>query len=113
VLGDNLVKIGIPRPKGDVDAHHIVSWDHEGAENLRNMLNNAGIDIDEAANGVFLPTNQKIADIHPELGPSHKKIHTPDYYTAVEARLANKTAAQMRFELQKIATELVDKTFPW
>jgi hypothetical protein len=48
-----------------------------------------------------------------DLGPPHSKIHTSTYYINLENRLSLVAPANRRLELQKIAQELVDKTFIW
>ena len=112
-LGSNLEKVGIPKPKGDVDAHHIVSWNEPDALGSRNILQNAGIDINEAANGVFLPSNISKASLYPDLGPNHKAIHTSAYYENLESRLAAVPHNQIRSELQKISSEIIEGSFLW
>lgn len=113
-LGKNLEAIGVSRPgPGSVAAHHIVAHGDQRALNVRAILQQEGIDIDEAANGVFLPRSSKFAEQMPELGPPHSRIHTDNYYTALEARLGATAPGEIRDELQKIASELISGEFPW
>jgi hypothetical protein len=56
VLGKNLEAVGKVRPENSA-AHHIVAGGapNADAEETRELLRKAGIDINEASNGVFLP----------------------------------------------------------
>jgi len=114
ILGKNLEAIGVARPgPGTVAGHHIVAHGDQRAVNIRSILQREGIDIDEAANGVFLPRSSKFADQMPELGPPHSRIHTDNYYSALETRLGSVAPGEVRDELQRIAVELVTGDFPW
>ncbi len=86
------------------------------AEQAKQILQSKGIDIDEAANGLFLPGNEGLRRKMPELGPAHTKIHSNAYYTALNNRLndvAGADSGAVRNELQKIAVELIKGDFPW
>jgi hypothetical protein len=114
LLGDNLKKIGIEAPwggsgGGTLAAHHIVAGGEQfqSAIQARKILADAGIDINEAANGVFLPRNA--ADI--DLGKAiHSGRHPEANSNAVLARLLPKAgnAAALRRELAAIADHLVN-----
>jgi len=97
-LAKNLIASGISRP-ANVQAHHIVAVNAPRAQIARNILARAGIDINDAINGVFLPT--KI----------HQSIHTKNYYIAINQRLQNTT--NVRLELQKIAEDILNGTFTY
>jgi len=60
--------------------------------------------------GVFLPSSSKYAidDAVP-----HANVHTNIYYQTVYDRLNNVPPGQVRYELQKIADELLNGTFPY
>ncbi len=62
-------------------AHHIVAGADQRAAIARDILKRAGIDIDDAANGIFL---RHIKKISPQQGPYHRVIHTDIYYREVE-----------------------------
>lgn len=109
-MGKNLKSTGIDAPDGGtVSAHHIVAGGEqfESAVQARQILADAGIDINEAANGVFLPS--KTAGI--DLGKAiHSGRHPEAYSIKVRDRLlpfAGNPAA-LRVELQKIADHLVN-----
>ncbi len=121
-LGSNMSKIlGIDKPPG-MASHHIV----EKADNpvARAIIERAGLHIDEAANGVWLPgdniINEYAAAGRSEwldgLGPRHAGSHTGAYSLAVEQRLTpldGQGGDVIRDALQKIAKELAEGTFPW
>jgi hypothetical protein len=121
-LGTNMEKVlGITKPPG-MASHHIV----EKAANpeARAIIERAGLHIDEASNGVWMPTDLIIdeynaagrADWLQGVGPRHQGSHTGAYHQAVTARLTpldGQPAAVIRDELQKIANELVEGSFPW
>jgi hypothetical protein len=121
-LKDNIRKVlGFTAPK-QMAAHHIV-------EKLDNplaleILEEAGIHADEAANGVLLKRQAIVneyaakgqADWLDGLGPLHEGRHSEAYSQAVLERLTlvrGQPADVIRNELQKIAQELIDGTFPW
>lgn len=56
ILRDNLKKAGYTEPDYKNAAHHMVPATAEVAGEARIILRNCGIDINDAANGVFLPT---------------------------------------------------------
>jgi hypothetical protein len=81
-------------------AHHIVAGgaNYPNAVNARNLLKEANIDINEAANGVSLPNGSKyvIDEVFP-----HQNIHTKVYYEIVYSRLSESAPTKRREELQK------------
>jgi hypothetical protein len=80
------------------------------AHETRLILKREMIDINEAANGVFLPASSKykIDD-----ATSHANVHTTLYNKTVFERLSNAAPGMIRAELQKIANELSNGTFPY
>ena len=102
----NLLDSGVPKAAGQ-EAHHIVA---QGAMNpdagaARAILKEAGIDIHEPINGVFLDDS------------AHARLHTKLYYETVAQRLSNANvadgAAGVERELLNIANELKAGTFPY
>lgn len=80
-LGDNMRKArpNDKRPP-NTDAHHIVSVKHPAAERARAILFRNGIGINDADNGVYLPSKndikvKQLPNAHP-----HKTVHTATYY---------------------------------
>jgi RHS repeat-associated protein len=109
VLGQNLEAVsGATRPANSA-AHHIVSGEAQGAAQARAILAREGIDINEAANGVFLPANRSVA-VPP--AQTHSTVHTNAYYNAVNQRLADAAPGTVRSVLADIAQELLNGTFP-
>jgi hypothetical protein len=87
-LGNNLVQSGVTRP-AESAAHHIVAGGAARADASRKILQSFDIDIDDAANGVFLPRN--LLSANPNGAAVHSKIHTHDYYDTVEGLLRGAT----------------------
>jgi hypothetical protein len=79
------------------------------AEETRKLLKEADIDINEASNGVFLPKDSKYVI---DEATSHANVHTKTYYDEIYNRLERIDVGKRREELQKIATELQNGTFP-
>lgn len=113
-LGENLLAIGIEAPwkrsgSETLAAHHIVAGGekYESAVEARRILANAGIDINEAANGVFLPRSAADSDLGMA---NHPGRHTENYSRAVLARLEPHAgnASALRRELQAIADHSVN-----
>jgi len=121
VLKANLKATGVDLPydengKAMVQAHHIVAAGdnrYASAREARELLADAGIDINEAANGVFLPVKAEFNDLG-------KAIHlgsTPDperyndwFLERLEPYAENPGA--LRRELQNIANDLFAVGWP-
>lgn len=61
ILADTMKASGYGQRQPGYAAHHIVSWNdnrYPACQDLRDLLNNNGIDINEAVNGVYLPTRK-------------------------------------------------------
>lgn len=126
LLGSNMEKTyGTSKPKNMVSHHICEKGDPDlNAVVTRDILNRTGIDIDETANGVWLKrdamTREYTAQGREEwlegIGPRHEGPHSPAYSRAVRNRiepLDGQPADVIRDELQKIAKELIEGTFPW
>jgi RHS repeat-associated protein len=87
-LGRALEAAGHVRPPGSA-AHHIVAGSAPGAEAARATLRKLGIDINDAANGVFLPAAQ------------HAALHTNAYYAAVNKALEGVTTQSQALQILK------------
>jgi hypothetical protein len=72
---------GVKEPDFPNAAHHIVAGKAPSAEAARQILLEYGVDINDAANGVFLPT------IKGESGAYHPSLHTDGYYRKVTEAL--------------------------
>ncbi len=80
-LRKNLIAAGIKEPDFPNAAHHIVAGKAPSAEAARQILLEYGVDINDAANGVFLPTIKR------EAGAYHPSLHTDGYYRKVTEAL--------------------------
>ncbi|MGW0828685.1 AHH domain-containing protein, partial [Streptomyces sp. NPDC002845] len=80
ILGDNLVASGVRRP-AETAAHHIVASTSKKATPARQVLTKYNIDINTAANGVFLPKSTSAPN--PNGRSVHSRIHTNEYFTYV------------------------------
>ena len=99
-LGRALETAGRVRQTGD-DAHHVVAGRARAAAPARAILARWGIDLNDPANGVFLP------------GARHAGVHTAEYYEAINKALAGAgTKAEAEQILQSIGQRLQSGTFP-
>ncbi|MEP7042574.1 MAG: AHH domain-containing protein [Dokdonella sp.] len=99
-LGRALERAGYVRGKGEV-AHHLVAWDALLAGPARKILKRFGIDINEAANGVFISRAM------------HNHLHTRAYYDAVydELLMANSREEALAI-LDRIRRRILAGSFP-
>ncbi len=115
-LAASLEDSGRARPQGHA-AHHIVATGHPDCEEARIILEEAGIGIDDAENGVWLPDTARAGQTSPGLqtdaATSHSDLHTSRYFSEVTDRLRRaQEADRVREELELIAGELELGTFP-
>jgi hypothetical protein len=93
-LKANLLASGKKMHVGD-HAHHIVAGNAKAARRSRSILAKHNIDINDAANGQFLP------------GAVHSRVHTKKYFQAVDRTLQRaKTKQDVDQALQHIANKL-------
>ena len=109
VLGENLEDAGISRP-ADSAAHHIVAGSDARAAEARAILQQEGIGINDAENGVFLPKNSSVPN--PTGAQVHSTVHTNIYYNAVNSALRNAMPGTIADVLADIADQLLAGTFP-
>jgi len=100
-------------------AHHVVAWNDKRAVIVRAILSQFGIEIDDAENGVMLPSNLK--HIPHKMMPNayaHATIHTQDYYVNITILLQNAASIHGVVKedivdvLQEIAQDLQTGKFP-
>jgi hypothetical protein len=109
-LAANMEAAGIPRPPGTA-AHHIVAGSAKNAARAREVLRRFGIDINDAANGVFLPAHRNTPGAPP--GTTHSTLHTKAYYDAVTRALdAARTRQEALMALDNIRRRLLSGGFP-
>jgi hypothetical protein len=99
------LKVPILRGPGE-SLHHIVAWDDDRAKMARGILKKFKIDIDDAANGVFLPATTK--SVNPKGAMVHSTLHTDDYYRKVNrALLSAKNRRDAIKKLEEIRESLL------
>jgi len=81
-LRNNMIKVGKEVPDFKNAAHHIIAGGSKEAEDARKILEKFGISINDASNGVFLPTVKGVSD-----AAYHPSLHTDKYYNLVNALL--------------------------
>jgi hypothetical protein len=108
-LADNLEAAGHIRPANSA-AHHIVAENAKRAQLARNILAREGIDINDAANGVFLPLSRRVAS---GAAAVHSVLHTRRYYAAINELLSSAAPGTVRQVLDDIRTQLLNGTFPY
>ncbi len=105
VLGASLEAAGYARLPGHA-AHHIVAGNAPAALRAREVLKRFGIGINDAVNGVFLPSSGAVQNI---AGAAvHSTVHTNAYYVAVNQTLATaSTRAEAELALEAIRRTLL------
>ncbi len=110
-LARNMEKAGITRP-ANTTAHHIVPVTLKklpGAEEARAILVKFGIGLENAANGVYLPTSFDDA----VKAANHGSVHTKKYYEELLKRLdTTKSKEDVLIILDAIRKELLTGKFP-
>lgn len=106
---------------GSTAAHHMVPWDDARAARARDILDEYGVDVDSASNGVFLPFTTRNADgdlvlSNPDLGDAanHRVIHTDAYMDEITQRLEGAQSREDVIDILNDAREelLIDE-FPY
>lgn len=112
-LRKNLAAAGEPRPGDGCAAHHIVMKDDgrfPASQQARAILEECGIDLDSAENGVWLPDTKEGSACH---GAYHRTLHTEAYADDIYIRLRiarEKDGCDgVIDELKKIKMELVNE----
>lgn len=107
VLRQNLIDAGIEVPDYANAAHHIVAGTSQKANEARAILQKYGIDINDASNGVFLPTANGVSN-----SAYHPGLHTNTYYNKVNDMLRGATSKNDVLDiLDDIADQLSNGTF--
>ena len=106
ILRENLFAVMDPQMRecieafGGVAAHHVVEGNDPAAVKSRKLLEKYGIDINDAANGIFLPTDSNRSIFK---GAVHKTHHTKEYSEYVYNELKD---CKSREEVIKKLTEI-------
>lgn len=82
-------------------AHHIVAGSSPKAAEARAILQKYGVDINDAANGIFLPTVRDVAE-----GAYHPSLHTDSYYRKVTELLSS---AKSKDDVLDILEDIADQ----
>lgn len=107
LLKENLILAGKKFPTYPCAAHHIVAGSSRKAVEARSILYRFGIDINDAVNGVFLPTVKNIPN-----SAYHRSLHTDSYYRKVTELLTPATSKEDVIDiLEDIAEQLQKGTF--
>lgn len=111
MLAENLSKTVGKRPPGH-EAHHIVPKGMKDAEEAREILRDAGIGINDAENGIWLPKDPTV----PNVGTSeiHSKVHTKraiSFMTEELRKGAQEGPEGVRRALRTIREQLSDLRF--
>ena len=111
-LARNMAKAGLTRPSNTA-AHHIVPAavsKFQSAINARRILAKFGVSVENAANGVYLPS--KLDDA--VKAAYHPTLHTERYFDEVYNRLASaRSADDVLVILNDIRKELLAGKFPY
>ncbi|MDL2268619.1 MafB family polymorphic toxin [Desulfosarcina sp. OttesenSCG-928-G17] len=116
-LSNSLEKSGVVRPP-NTSAHHIVASNAKGASEAREILNKFNISINDASNGVFLPSNKNslinsLGNVIDDNAALHSTLHTNKYYDTVNDLLRQaQTKQEVLDTLDYIQNKLLDGTFP-
>ncbi|PWV99280.1 RHS repeat-associated core domain-containing protein, partial [Mangrovibacter plantisponsor] len=109
VLRENMEIAGKNVPGYKNSAHHIVMSNSADPRmmSLRNKMDELGIDINSANNGVYLPTSTKVKNNADTSAIAHSKVHTNTYKENVYNRLKDvNNKNDFERALNDIASEL-------
>ncbi len=108
-LRQNMINKGIETPDYPNAAHHIVAGNSPKAAEARAILQKYGININDAANGVFLPSTKNMAQ-----SAYHPSLHTDQYYRTVTEMLSQASSKEDALEiLFDISEQLMNGTFSY
>jgi RHS repeat-associated protein len=102
VLEDNLIAVGVTKPAGSIQAHHIVAGNSPHALPARNIFTKYNIDINSPMNGVFLQGCGSSAAI----GTIHCGSHLAKYYQEVSTRIVAADLAGGKIEVLNELSEI-------
>ena len=107
VLDANMKKANKKVPKYKHAAHHIVAGTAPKAQPARAIFLKYRIDINDEANGIYLPTDKTVTE-----RTYHPSLHTNDYYEAVNQLIVAAQSREDVFDiLEYIYDELENDTF--
>lgn len=95
---------------GGAVTHHVVEGKKLSAEKSRQLLEDVGIDINDAANGIFLPDGSESIFIGPHHGTSHSEKYTEMVYNRLLPHKGDRK--KIIEELTEIKHDLYDGKMP-
>lgn len=121
MLRENMVKAGRENPGVGNEAHHIVPDGEPEAREIRKILKEKNVGINEEANGAYLPRgkakNQTAAVKHEHTFGERKKRHHeghPEYFEMLKQVITkHDTAASIRKKLRIIGGFLEQGVYPY
>ena len=96
VLRNNMIKAGVEVPDYANAAHHIVAGTAKKASDARAILSKYKVGINDASNGVFLPTVKGVSE-----AAYHPGLHTNAYYDKVNDLLNKAKSKQEVIDILK------------
>ena len=103
-LRKNMIEAGIEVPTYKNAAHHIVAGNSKYAAEARQILHQFGIGINDAINGVFLPTVKGVSD-----AAYHPGLHTQAYYNKVNDLLSTAKSKEDAIEILLDIADMLQK----
>jgi len=113
-LGDHMRAEGFARPSPYWHAHAIIAGGDTRSWQLRALLAELSIGIDDSVNGCWLPSRTKYTgqQPYPKAVP-HSRIHRHNYFAWLNIRFAGVFTEQvMRSRLLATRSDLLHATFP-
>ena len=111
-LRTNLQRDGFRFDPGE-EAHHIVAKNDPRAAEARQLLGEAGVDVNSPANGVPLPGTRTTPNPNNKAVHRGDVIHSQGYYDYVNSELRNVPASQRPQVVRRIADELERGEINW
>ena len=103
-LGDNLIAGGSPKPGTGYQPHHVVPINDPRAADIQRRLQDARIDLNSAANGVWLPQNSSVSY---KGETPHNETFRDSYFDYLDKAFAGATdKADLESRLQQVRDDL-------
>jgi A nuclease family of the HNH/ENDO VII superfamily with conserved AHH len=103
-LGDNLIAGGSPKPGTGYQPHHMVPINDPRAADIQRLLEDAKIDLNSAANGVWLPQNSSVPNSRET---PHNETFRDSYFDYLDKAFAGVTVrADIESRLRQIREDL-------